>query len=104
MKSAVIYKMFISIIIFYTYVISDENYKPLKGYVPTAEVAIQIAVAVWTPIYGKKQIESEKPFKANLHEGIWTVTGTLPDNMVGGTAIAEISKETGCILRIIHEQ
>jgi hypothetical protein len=80
------------------------NYKPKVGYVPNAETAIKIAVAVWIPIYGKEQIESEKPYIATLKSGVWTVTGTLPKGYVGGTAIAEISEETGCILRIIHEQ
>jgi hypothetical protein len=79
-----------------------QNYKPEQGYVPTAEVAIKIAVAVWEPIYGKTQIESEKPYVAKLNNGIWTVTGTLPANYEGGTATAEISKETGCIIKIIH--
>jgi hypothetical protein len=72
--------------------------------VPDEQTAISIAVAVWAPIYGRKQIESEKPYKASLKEGIWTVTGTLPEGYVGGTAIAEISQESGCIVRVIHEQ
>jgi hypothetical protein len=78
------------------------NYKPKEGYVPTAEVAIKIAVAVWIPIYGEKQINSEKPYKTSLNKGVWTVTGSLPEFSKGGTAVAEISKETGCILRIMH--
>jgi hypothetical protein len=80
------------------------SFKPPKGYVPDEQSAISIAVAVWTPIYGREQIESEKPFKASLKEGVWTVTGTLPEGYNGGTAIAEISQENGCILRVIHEQ
>ena len=32
-------------------------YKPKEGYVPDAETAIAIAVAVWNPIYGKDKIE-----------------------------------------------
>jgi hypothetical protein len=80
------------------------SFKPTKGYVPDEQTAISIAVAVWAPIYGRKQIESEKPYKASLKEGIWTVTGTLPEGYVGGTAIAEISQESGCIVRVIHEQ
>lgn len=80
------------------------SFKPPKGYVPDEQTAISIAVAVWTPIYGKEQIESEKPYKASLREGVWTVTGSLPEGYDGGTAIAEIAQESGCILRIIHEQ
>ena len=78
------------------------NYKPKEGYVPDEETAIQIAVAVWMPIYGEKQIEGEKPYRAKLNNGIWTVEGTLPDEWVGGVAVVEIAKEDGRILRVSH--
>lgn len=79
------------------------NYKPPQGYVPNAATAIRIAVAVWDPIYGHKQIASEKPYVAALKSGVWTVRGTLPHGWdVGGVAIAEISKQDGTILRVSH--
>ncbi len=40
------------------------NYVPPNGYVPDAETAVQIAVAVWSPIYGRDKIEQEKPYSA----------------------------------------
>lgn len=83
---------------------TQSNYKPKNGYVSDEETAIAIAVAVWNPIYGKQQIESEKPYQANLKNGVWRVTGSLPKGADGGTAIAEISKDDGRILKIIHEQ
>ena len=89
---------------FSTLLVGEANYKPKDGYVPDEQTAIRMAEAVWIPIYGAKQIEREKPFKATLKDGVWTVRGTLPKGHVGGTAIAEISKTDGCILRIIHEQ
>jgi hypothetical protein len=81
-----------------------KNFHPKNGYVPDSETAITIAVAVWAPIYGRDQIEKEKPYHAVLRSGTWTVTGSLPENADGGVAEADISKETGCILRIIHGQ
>ncbi len=43
---------------------SEENpkhiTKPTAGYVPDEKTAIKIAVAVWSPIYGKENIEVEK--------------------------------------------
>ena len=81
-----------------------EQLIPEMGYVPDSETAIRIAEAVWIPIYGDKIIAKEKPFKATLHGETWTVTGSLPDGHVGGTAIAEISRRDGRILRVIHEQ
>ena len=82
------------------------NYKPLAGYVPDAETAIAIAVAVWNPIYGKEKIEQEKPYNAELKENVWYVSGTLscPVGSVckGGVAEIEISKSDGAIFRVSH--
>jgi hypothetical protein len=80
----------------------EHNVRPPQGLVPNAETAIAIAVAVWTPIYGVKQIASERPYVATLADGKWTVTGSLPEGWVGGTAIAVISKSDGQVLRVSH--
>jgi hypothetical protein len=81
---------------------SPHSVMPEQGLVPTAEVAIRIAVAVWEPIYGKAQIEGQKPCKAELADGIWHVWGHLPPHWLGGTAEAEISQKDGRILRVSH--
>ncbi|MFA5252646.1 MAG: YbbC/YhhH family protein [Phycisphaerae bacterium] len=79
------------------------NYKPKEGYVPDEKTAIRIAVAVWMPIYGEKEIEEEKPYRARLDKGVWTVEGSLPKGYdKGGVAEAEIGKDDGCILRVSH--
>lgn len=75
---------------------------PPEGYVPNAEAAIQIAVAVWGPIYGAEKIEREKPYRASLRNDVWVVEGSLPAQRLGGVAIAEISKKDGRILRVSH--
>src|SRR5258705_11867230 len=81
---------------------TKHNFKPKEGYVPNAETAISIAVAIWNPIYGKEQIDEEKPYKANLVKGVWIVEGSLPKGYKGGVAIAEIQKEDGKIIRVSH--
>ena len=82
------------------------TYKPKDGYVPNAETAIKIAEAVLIPVYGEKKVLSERPFKAALHDGVWTVEGTLPcptgKHCLGGTAVVKISKDTGQILNMMH--
>lgn len=79
------------------------NFKPAQGYVPDAATARKIAVAVWEPIYGHEQISQQKPYKAILVNGIWTVEGTLPEQYdLGGVAIAEIAKDDGRILKVGH--
>lgn len=80
------------------------NYKPAAGYVPNAATAIRIAVAVWVPIYGEKQIASEAPFRAVLNGNVWVVEGTLTKDSLGGLAVAEISKIDATVLRISHGQ
>ena len=77
------------------------SYKPEKGYVSDAATAIKIAEAVLIPIYGEKIIDEEKPLKAELKDGIWTVEGTL-HSARGGVAVIEISKDDGTILRASH--
>jgi hypothetical protein len=78
------------------------NFVPPEGYVPNADAAIQIAVAVWGPIYGAEKIEREKPYRASLRNGVWVVEGSLPPQSLGGVAIAEISKKDGRILKVSH--
>ena len=76
---------------------------PKEGYVPNAETAIGIAVAVWIPIYGADNIARQKPFRATLRaDGVWVVEGSLPKGWLGGVALAEISKLDGHILRVSH--
>jgi hypothetical protein len=82
--------------------VEPHNYKPAAGYVPDAATAIRIAVTVWEPIYGEKQIASEAPFRAVLIGDVWVVEGTLPKGYKGGVAVAEISKNDATVLRISH--
>ena len=81
---------------------SRHNYKPKDGYVPHQQTAIAITVAVWKPIYGEEHIEKKKPYNASLKNGVWTVTGSLPEGWDGGVPEAEISKDDGRVLRVTH--
>jgi hypothetical protein len=78
------------------------NYKPQAGYVPDEKTAVAIALAVWVPIYGEKQIKTQKPYKAELRDGIWYVSGSLKDGWVGGVAEAEIVKDDARVIRVTH--
>jgi hypothetical protein len=73
-----------------------------KSAVRDQATAITIAVAAWEPIYGAAHIAGQKPYHATLHQGVWTVTGSIPKGMKGGVAVAEISVEDGRIIRISH--
>lgn len=80
---------------------------PKEGFVPNEETAIKIAEAVLVPIYGIEEIKQEQPLVAKLKRGVWVVSGTIhPDSSgaitKGGTAVIEISKADGRILRVSH--
>jgi hypothetical protein len=73
--------------------------------------AVAVAEAALIPVYGRKHIESERPFTATLSNGVWTVYGTLRCSdgkggtttiCVGGAAAVEISQKDGHILRMWH--
>lgn len=86
-----------------------KSVRPKEGFVPTAAVAVAIAEAVLIPVYGKQQIASEWPFKAELSNGVWDVAGTVqcdPPGSIcpGGAAEVKISKKTGEILFMTHYQ
>jgi hypothetical protein len=51
---------------------------PPGGYVPDETTAIAIAKAVWIPIYGKEQIESEAPFVATPKRMLGTFMALSP--------------------------
>lgn len=81
---------------------NTQGFLPKAGMVPDAQTAIAIAVAVWNPVYGEKEIASEKPYQAVLTNGRWTVTGSVPNGWVGGVATAVIDKRDGRVIKIYH--
>jgi len=86
---------------------------PKRDYVPDSETAIAIAEAVFIPVFGKKKVESERPFRATLRDDVWTVAGALycpdgrpqtdrPPTCVGGVAVVKISKIDAHIISMTH--
>jgi hypothetical protein len=76
---------------------------PKEGLVPDPATAIAIAYAVSVPIYGKKNMDEEKPFRTELKNGVWMVLGTMQcKSCAGGTLVMEIDKQTGKILFATH--
>ncbi len=91
----------------------SQTYVPPSGYVPDSVTAVQIAEAVLVPVYGRKQIESQRPFTARLKKDVWTVSGTLrcrdqagkiSSICSGGTAVVQISKQDAHIISMIHHK
>jgi hypothetical protein len=68
---------------------------------PQSRIAEAVAIGQW----GEKQIVEERPFKARLRGGVWTVKGTLhPQGVPGGTAVIQLNKMTGAVLFAVHQQ
>jgi hypothetical protein len=90
----------------FSQVTEEASFRPRDGFVPDANTAIKIGEAVLIPVYGEKQIDSERPFTAKLRGNVWTVTGTLncAPQCEGGTAVVKISKTSGQILFMTHYQ
>jgi hypothetical protein len=93
---------------------SHGSYVPPNGFVPDSTTAVNIAIAVWAPIYGANtcQVPPEQPVAATLDDGVWTVTRgvqcpgyveVVPGiGVVKGppidTAVVKIAKRDGRIL------
>lgn len=78
-----------------------------EGIVSSPEVAVGIAQAVWTGIYGKDIVEKEKPFSVNLENEIWIVEGAPPKGeegtiIFGGNLYIEIKKSTGEVIKVFR--
>jgi hypothetical protein len=82
----------------------ERGFVPANGFVPDAATAVAIAEAVLIPIFGRAQIESERPFSASLEGGNWTVVGHLPPDCLGGAAEVIIDRSTGRVIRVLHWQ
>lgn len=80
--------------------------------VPDESTAVQIAEKALTRIYGRKVIESERPFTATLTNGIWHVVGSVNCGQqhgteasvpcAGGSAMADIKQSNGRVLKAGH--
>jgi hypothetical protein len=78
------------------------SYHPKAGFVPDETTAVRIAEAVLIPIYGQKQIESERPFSGKREGDVWKVEGDMPHEDFGGVAEVWIDSRDGRILRMTH--
>ena len=83
---------------------------PVK--VTDAATAVNLAEKALAKVYGKRIINSERPFNATLSDGVWHVTGTLyckdkKGNLItnaclGGVAMADIRQTDGRVMRTGH--
>jgi hypothetical protein len=64
--------------------------------------AINVAEPILFSIYGKENIESQKPYETHLINNYWVIGGTLPENMKGGTFLIIIDARNSKVLKVTH--
>jgi hypothetical protein len=64
---------------------------------PIAEKALKAKMA---PEY----VDRYKPYRAELRDGVWNVSGTLPGGGPGGTPEARVRDGDGEVLQVFHGQ
>jgi hypothetical protein len=80
---------------------SHAGNKPL---VADAEVAQAIHRAIAGAVYGSKEIDGQRPFRAVRSGEFWVVYGCLPRDMLGGVAVTVIRASNGEIVSIMRGQ
>ncbi|MHA4870219.1 NTF2 fold immunity protein [Duganella sp. PWIR1] len=91
--------------------VPNDGIKPNGGFVPDATIATKIALAILEPIFGRDEVDKQKPFgrdevdkqkpfRAELRGGVWIVQGSF-EHSTGGAEV-NISKRTGAILGVVH--
>lgn len=80
---------------------SEENVGPVFN----LEEAVEKAEEIWIKIYGER-VKEEKPYQVfyDAKNGVWLVQGTLPANMMGGSARILIEASSGKVLAVWHEK
>ncbi len=66
--------------------------------------AVKIAETVLFDIYGKQNIIEEKPYEIYLLQKYWVISGTLPENYLGGTFLIIIDATNCKIIKVIHSK
>lgn len=83
--------------------------EPFSGdIVPDKETAIAVAEAILFRAYGKRTIESQRPYKVSLTDGEWYLFGTLFEDegrpVFGGVFRIVISQNDGRVRSVGHDE
>ena len=76
--------------------------RPKGGFVPDRDTAIKVAYAISLPVFGRAEIDKEKPFRAELKQGQWIVLGKPVKHASGGTLVVQIDQSSGEVSYLGH--
>lgn len=80
-------------------------YNKLNGVIPNDSLAVEFAKVVLFPIFGRKNIERQRPYQVKLiNNELWSIRGSLSKNAEGGTFCIVINKQDGKVKMIYHEK
>ena len=85
--------------------LSDSTYHNVIGSQPILtkrERAIEFAEFILWDVYGKKNIEKQKPYNVFQIDNYWFLSGTLPKEMLGGTFALVIDSRNCRIVKLTH--
>lgn len=85
--------------------LSDSTHHNVIGLQPILKKrkkAIEFAEFILWDIYGKKNIEKQKPYDVFLIDNYWFLSGTLPKEMLGGTFTIIIDSRNYRVVRLTH--
>lgn len=81
---------------------TSHNVIKLRPMLTKREKAIEFAELVLWDVYGKKNIEIQKPYNVFLIDEYWFLSGTLPEEMIGGTFTLIIDSRDYRVLFLTH--
>jgi len=74
--------------------------------IPNEKTALEVARAVWMPIYGRKNLVGYSYRIVLIEDRIWAIRGVnivrKYFKVLGGGPFIEIDKKTGCVLQVGH--
>lgn len=70
--------------------------------IPDSSTAVTIAESILFKIYGKKEIQNQRPYEIYKIENYWYISGTFPKPQPGGTFLIITDARDGKVIRITH--
>lgn len=80
----------------------SENEQTSDTLISNSKTAVSVAESILFPIYGKKNIIDQRPYKVNKIDGYWVINGTLSQNKLGGTFLIILNSKDGKVIKLSH--
>jgi len=74
--------------------------KPIRSEAEALRIGEEVLVAS----FGRTNVNQERPLLAHLDSSVWTVSGALPKNRIGGVGTVLLSAQDGHLIRVFHTQ